>query len=191
MPIFPLSSTYIRNIDPPTIWAVLLAWKRAGRLRQVVRDCGVILSISNRSIGRCFHSCRSAARGIHLGGPACGKVRCEALPFDDAQWAGAVRFGFLDGRAYSPGPAAAGQSTASLLFRRTHAGVFVHAGPSPVLGSRHNSGFYRVQVNVLHLLVVFLHRAQGTTPPGRKIFMGSGAGSKKRSCHSSPAALRP
>ena len=40
---------------------------------------------------------------VYTGAPGPPPLRSAALPFDDAQWAGAVRFGFLDRRGYSPG----------------------------------------------------------------------------------------
>jgi hypothetical protein len=44
------------------------------------------------------------------------RLEVAAFPLDDAQRVGAVRFGFLEGRAYSP---VNRQSILSLLFRRT------------------------------------------------------------------------
>jgi len=59
------------------------------------------------------------------------------------------------------------QSAASLLFYRTHARVFVVAGPFLILWAGDQSGLPRVHVNVLDLLIVFFHRAQGTVEKSR------------------------
>ncbi len=68
------------------------------------------------------------------------------------------------------------QSTAALLFCRTHPGIFVPAGPSPVLGTAHQPCFDRVQVNILTFSLYS--------------FTVRNARSKKRCCHNSPEAWR-
>jgi len=54
-----------------------------------------------------------------------------------------------------------GQAAAPLLLCRAHAGVFVEAGPFPILWAGDQPGPHRVHVDVFALLVVFLHGAQG------------------------------
>ena len=52
------------------------------------------------------------------------------------------------------------QSAVAFLFLPTYSGEFPHAGPLPVFGPLHQSPAHRVEMNVLHLFVIFPHRAQ-------------------------------
>src|SRR5438094_4335779 len=53
------------------------------------------------------------------------------------------------------------QTAASFLLIRAHARILVEARPSPTLRPPHQACLDGVQVDILYLLAVFLHRAQG------------------------------
>src|SRR5262249_4241012 len=59
------------------------------------------------------------------------------------------------------------QATALLLLFRAYAGMLVHACPPPVLGTGRQARLDRIEVEVLDLLAVFFHGAQGTVEKAR------------------------
>ena len=58
-----------------------------------------------------------------------------------------------------------GQAAPAVSLCRAHAGIFVHARPLPVLRALHQPRHHLVEVNILHLPVIFLDGAQSTIRP--------------------------